>query len=158
PDAQASGAQTAPVEGTRAASSAEYVFAEIKRHRRGVAVALVLLLLASAAIVAYHFTDRTDSIAVLPFANVGGDPNTEYLSDGIPEALINSLTQLQRLRVVARSTAFRYKGREADPQSVGRELNVRTVLTGRIRQVGDTLNVQVDLVDVQTGAQLWGEA
>ena len=157
PDAQASAAQTAPVEGARTASSAEYVFAGIRRHKRGVAVALVLLLLASAAVVAYRFTNRTDSIAVLPFANVGGDPNTEYLSDGIPEALINSLTELQRLRVVARSTAFRYKGREADPQQVGRELNVRTVLTGRVRQVGDTLNVQVDLVDAQTGAQLWGE-
>src|SRR5205807_4745768 len=86
-DARASAAQTAPVEGARTASSAEYVFAEIKRHRRGVAIALVLLLLAAAAVVAYHFTDRTDSIAVLPFAKVGGEPNTEYLSDGIPEAL-----------------------------------------------------------------------
>lgn len=85
------------------------------------------------------------------------DPNLEYLSDGISESLINSLTELQQLRVIARSTAFRYKGRDADPQAVGRDLNVRAVLTGRVREVGDRLNIQVDLVDAETGAQLWGQ-
>jgi len=98
-----------------------------------------------------------DSVAVLPFANTNGDPNTEYLSDGIAETLINSLSQIQQLRVVARSTAFRYKGKEIDPQALGRDLNARAVLTGRVRQFGDTLNIQVDLVDAITGAQLWGE-
>jgi len=97
------------------------------------------------------------SIAVLPFENVTGDPDTEYLSDGISEALINSLTELQQLKVIARSTAFRYKGKQVDPQAVGRELKVRTVLMGVVRQLGDRLNVQVDLVDAMTGAQLWGE-
>ena len=81
----------------------------------------------------------------------------EYLSEGISEALINSLTELQQLKVVARSTAFRYKGKDADPQAVGRELNVRAVLTGRVRQMGDRLDIQVDLVDATTGAQIWGE-
>ena len=71
-----------------------------------------------------------DSLAVLPFANAGDDLNIEYLSDGLPEALINSLTELQQLKVIARSTAFRYKGKEVDPQAVGRELNVRAVLMG----------------------------
>ena len=97
------------------------------------------------------------SIAVLPFENVTGDPDTEYLSDGISEALINSLSELQQLKVIARSTAFRYKGKQVDPQAVGRELKVRTVLMGVVRQLGDRLNVQVDLVDATTGAQLWGE-
>jgi TolB-like protein/Flp pilus assembly protein TadD len=97
------------------------------------------------------------SIAVLPFENAIHDADTEYLSDGISEALINSLTELQQLKVVARSTAFRYKGKQIDPQSVGRELNVRTVLMGVVRQVGDRLNVQVDLVDATTGAELWGQ-
>ena len=97
-----------------------------------------------------------NSIAVLPLVNASNDSNTDYLSDGISEALINSLTELQQLRVVARSTAFRYKGRDVDPQQVGRELNVQTVLMGRVRQLGDTLNIQVDLVDATTGAQLWG--
>jgi TolB-like protein/Flp pilus assembly protein TadD len=82
----------------------------------------------------------------------------EYLSDGIAEALINSLTEVQQLRVIARSTAFRYKGTDIDPRTVGRDLNVRAVLMGRVRQMGDALNVQVDLVDASTGAQLWGVA
>jgi len=97
------------------------------------------------------------SIAVLPFENASGNPDTEYLSDGISEALINSLTELQQLKVIARSTAFRYKGKQIDPQAVGRELAVRTVLMGLVRQVGENLNVQVDLVDASTGAQLWGQ-
>ena len=101
-------------------------------------------------------TASKNSIAVLPLVNTGNDPNTEYLSEGISEALINSLTELQQLRVVARSTAFRYKGKDVDPQTVGRELNVQTVLMGRVRQLGDKLNIQVDLVDATTGAQLWG--
>src|SRR5436190_300068 len=97
------------------------------------------------------------SIAVLPFENASGNAETEYLSDGISEALINSLTELQQLKVIARSTAFRYKGKGIDPQAVGGELKVRAVLMGVVRQVGDRLNVQVDLVDATTGAQLWGE-
>ena len=97
------------------------------------------------------------SIAVLPFENVTRDPDTEYLSDGISEALINSLAELQQLKVIARSTAFRYKGQQVDPQAVGRELKVRTVLMGVVRQLGDRLNVQVDLVDAMTGDQLWGQ-
>jgi TolB-like protein/Tfp pilus assembly protein PilF len=97
-----------------------------------------------------------NSIAVLPFENVSNDPNAEYLSEGISEALINSLAELQQLRVIARSTAFRYKGKDVDPRQVGRDLQVATVLTGRVRQLQDALNVQVDLVDTTTGAQLWG--
>ncbi len=97
------------------------------------------------------------SIAVLPFDNATRNADTEYLSDGISEAMINSLTELQQLKVIARSTAFRYKGKQIDPQSVGRDLNVRTVLMGVVRQVGDRLNVQVDLVDAMTGSQLWGQ-
>ncbi len=97
------------------------------------------------------------SIAVLPFENATRNADTEYLSDGISEALINSLAELQQLKIIARSTAFRYKGKQVDPQAVGRELKVRTVLMGVVRQLGDRLNVQVDLVDAMTGTQLWGE-
>jgi len=97
------------------------------------------------------------SIVVLPFDNATRNADTEYLSDGISEALINSLTELQQLKVIARSTAFRYKGKQIDPQGVGRELNVGTVLMGVVRQSGDRLNVQVDLVDATTGSQLWGQ-
>jgi len=98
-----------------------------------------------------------DSIAVMPFENLNANADTDYLSDGISEALINSLTQLQQLKVVARSTAFRYKGKEIDPKAVGRELGVGSVLMGRVRQVGDSLEVQVDLVDTNSGTQLWGQ-
>ncbi len=99
---------------------------------------------------------RIESLAVLPFVNVGTDPNTEYLSDGITENLINSLSQIPKLRVVPRSRVFRYKGRETDTQKIGRELNVRAVLTGRVVQRGDSLNIQTELVDVASDSQLWG--
>jgi TolB-like protein/Tfp pilus assembly protein PilF len=96
------------------------------------------------------------SIAVLPFENASNEPNTEYLSEGISEALINSLSELQQLRVIARPTAFRYKPKDVDPRQVGRELGVAAVLTGKVRQMQDALKVQVDLVDAVTGAQIWG--
>ena len=180
--APASAAHTATLESARETSSAEYIVSEIKRHKRGVAAILTAIIILSAAIAyggaailaaiillllagsSYYFYSARgssraaiDSIAVLPLVNASNDPNTEYLSDGISEALINSLTELRQLRVIARSTAFRYRGKEVDPQVVGRELNVRAVLMGRVRQIGETLNVQVDLVDASTGAQLWGE-
>jgi serine/threonine protein kinase len=129
---------------------------EIKRHRRGLVAAVAAIFLSIAGIVYLSFprSNGIDSIAVLPFANVSNDPNTEYLADGISESLINSLTSLPELKVTARATAFHYKGRHGEPQVVGRELNVRAVLTGRVRQLGDTLDIQVDLVDATTGAQL----
>jgi len=104
-----------------------------------------------------HSQGELDAIAVLPFENAGGDPDSEYLSDGIAESLINSLSQLGKLRVLARGTVFRYKGRTGDPQQLGRELNVRAVLTGRVMQRGDTLVISAELMDVQNGWQLWGE-
>jgi serine/threonine protein kinase/Tfp pilus assembly protein PilF len=97
-----------------------------------------------------------DSLAVLPFRNANGDPEHEYLSDGITGSLINILATLPKLRVMAQSTVFRYKGAEIDPQAIGRELNVRTVLTGRIMQSGGSLRIGAELVDVGTGSQLWG--
>ncbi|MGH3119350.1 MAG: TPR end-of-group domain-containing protein [Gaiellales bacterium] len=98
-----------------------------------------------------------DSLAVLPFANASGDPETDYLSDGITESLINRLSQIPRLRVVPRSTTFRYKGRDIDPNKAGRQLKVRALLTGKVLHRGDTLSVQAELVDVTQNAQLWGE-
>ncbi|HXG91572.1 MAG TPA: protein kinase [Blastocatellia bacterium] len=98
-----------------------------------------------------------DSIAVLPFLNASGDADTEYLSDGVTESIINNLSRLPRLRVMARSTVFRYKGREIDPLKVGRELNVRALLTGRVLQRGDLLIIKAEMVDTSDGAQVWGE-
>jgi serine/threonine protein kinase/tetratricopeptide (TPR) repeat protein len=98
-----------------------------------------------------------DSLAILPLANASADPNMEYLSDGITESIINSLSQLPKLRVVPRSTVFRYKGREIDPQQIGRELGVRALLTGRMLQLGDALVIRAELIDVAQESQLWGE-
>jgi eukaryotic-like serine/threonine-protein kinase len=97
-----------------------------------------------------------DSLAVLSFENTSRDPEHEYLSDGIAGSLINILATVPKLRVMAQSTVFRYKGRGIDPQAVGRELNVRAVLTGRIMQSGGSLRIGTELVDVATGSQLWG--
>lgn len=97
-----------------------------------------------------------DSIAVLPFENTSRETEHEYLSDGIAASLINTLATVPKLRVMAQSTVFRYKGRAIDPQVVGHELNVRAVLTGRIIQSGESLRIGVELVDVPTGSQLWG--
>ncbi len=98
-----------------------------------------------------------DSLAVLPLVNAGRDAEMEYLSDGITESIINSLSQLPQLKVMARSTVFRYKGREIDPQVIGRELGVRAVLTGRVIQLNENLIIRMELVDVADGWQLWGE-
>ena len=98
-----------------------------------------------------------NSIAVLPFANASRDADTDYFCDGITESIINSLAQLSQLKVTPRSTVFRYKGKDADAQTIGRELNVRVVLTGRVMQRGETLIVSTELVDVAEGSQLWGE-
>ena len=97
-----------------------------------------------------------DSIAVLPFQNSSGDPEHEYLSDGITGSLINNLATLPKLRVMAQSTVSRFKARDIDAQAVGRELNVRSVLAGRIMQSGGALRIGTELVDVATGSQLWG--
>jgi eukaryotic-like serine/threonine-protein kinase len=97
-----------------------------------------------------------DSLAVLPFQNTSGDPEHDYLSDGITSSLINILATLPKLRVMAQSTVFRYKGREIDAQAIGRQLNVRAVLTGKIMQSGGSLRIGTELVDVATGSQLWG--
>ena len=101
--------------------------------------------------------DAIDSVAVLPFENVGGDPDREYLSDGVAEALLNELSRLPDLKVIARSTSFRFRGKEVDPRQVGRDLKVGAVLTGRVSQRGDTLVIGAELVDVAQGTQLWGE-
>jgi len=98
-----------------------------------------------------------DSLAILPLINASGDPDAEYLSDGITESIINNLSQIPKLRVMARSTVFRYKGRDIEPQRIGHELGVRAALTGRVLQRGDTLVVKTELVDTEDGSHLWGE-
>jgi serine/threonine-protein kinase len=100
--------------------------------------------------------ETNNSLAVLPLANAG-DEQTEYLSDGITESVINSLAQISGLSVASRNAVFRYKGQEPTAQAVGRQLNVRTVLTGRVRQFGKKLIIAVELTDVDSDTQIWGE-
>jgi serine/threonine protein kinase/Tfp pilus assembly protein PilF len=100
---------------------------------------------------------RIESIAVLPFRNASGDPSVDYLSDGITENIINSLSRLQKLRVIPRSTAFHYRGKEDEAQKIGSELQVRVVLTGRVILQGYDLNIQTELIDIDRQSQLWGE-
>lgn len=97
-----------------------------------------------------------DSMAVLPFVNVNADPRREYLSDGIAESLITSLAQLPNLRVTSRNSAFRYKGRETDAQTVGRELKVQAVLMGRVAETDDLLSISVELVETSDDQHIWG--
>ena len=100
---------------------------------------------------------NVDSVAVLPFANDSGDPDHEYLSDGISETLINSLSQLSGVKVIARSSSFEYKGKAVDPQEVARALGVNAIVTGRVSQRGDDLVIGVELVDTADRTQMWGE-
>jgi len=150
--------------------SASGIVADLKRLKRDMETPRTPARPVAAPTVAPHRSERSskfekssskqstaiDSLVVLPLENASGDPNTEYLSDGIAETLINSLAQLHKLRVVPRSAAFRYRGPHLDPMDVGRELGVRAVLAGRLVQRGQDLIVSVELVDVDRQAQLWG--
>ena len=152
-------ARTAEIETTRSASSKDYLIGGVRRHKFQFA-ALVFLLITLAGVGIYLVRGpgkAIDSLAVLPFANVSGDPNTEYLSDGITESLINTLSQLPNLTVMSRNSVFRYKGQEADAQVAGRDLKVQAVLTGRMVQRGDSLSISAELVDVRNNSHLWGE-
>src|SRR6266568_965795 len=97
------------------------------------------------------------SIAVMSFVNQSGNADLEYLSDGMTDTLISSLSQLPNLNVKARSSVFRYKGKETSPQTIGKDLNVQAVLNGRIAQRGDQLTLTLELVDVQTENVIWSE-
>lgn len=145
----------------RTTSSAEYILSEIRRHKRGAAAVLAVVFVVAAGLVYFLYfgaSNKTiDSIAVLPLINVSNDPNVEYLSDGIAESIINGLSQFPNLKVMSRGSVFRYKGREVDTQTVGKELGVRAVLTGRVIQRGDGLSVNVELVDTRDNSQIWGQ-
>jgi eukaryotic-like serine/threonine-protein kinase len=134
-----------------------------ERPRRAISkrtiIISVLSLAAVASVLFYFFSGRQQaitSLAVLPFENIGASADQEYLSDGVTESIINNLTKISSLRVVPRSTVFRFKGKEMDIQDIGTKLNVGAVLSGRITHRGDVLEVQVDLVDIKRESQLWG--
>jgi eukaryotic-like serine/threonine-protein kinase len=121
------------------------------------ALAAVVLIVAGALYWRNANAAPINSIAVLPFTNATRDANTEYITDGITEGIINSLSAAPGLKVIARTTAFTFKDKDIDPQAVGRQLGVQAVLIGKISQRGDSIFIQTDLVNVADRAQLWGE-
>ncbi|HYY99487.1 MAG TPA: protein kinase, partial [Pyrinomonadaceae bacterium] len=141
---------------------AGHILSGVGRRKVVAFAALAILALASAAAFAYFFRPASrspmfTSVAVLPFVNANGDPEIEYLSDGISESLINSLSQLPQLKVIARSSSFRYKGKDVDPQEVAKAFGVEATLTGRVKQHGDNLVISIELMDARDRTQIWGE-
>jgi serine/threonine-protein kinase len=139
--------------------SAEYRVGQLERRSALLLLALLLAITAAAYFASMrHSADNIiDSIAVLPFSNASKNPDTEYLSDGISEGLINRLSRLPGVKVIARTSSFRYKGKEVDPQEVARALGVKAILTGRVTQLGENLLISVELVDARDKTQIWGE-
>jgi eukaryotic-like serine/threonine-protein kinase len=142
-------------------SSAEYIVTEIKQHK-SFAIGLSVIVLAITAVGLWFFrssstASQINSIAVMPFANASGNSELDYLSDGITESLINSLSQIPKLSVKARSSVFTYKGKEVPPQQVAKDLSVEAILNGRVLQRGDQVLMSMELVDARTGNQLWGD-
>ncbi len=155
--------ETSVVTDVHPTSRAQYLANKIKRHKLGVAAALVVLIgLVTIGALAYRryfaAADQTgiDSLAVLPFVNDTGDPEMEYVSDGLSESLINNLSQLPGLKVIARSSAFRYKGKDANSEEVARALGVKSILTGRVLRHGENLQISVELMDARDKTHMWG--
>ena len=160
--AAAVAASTAEASAAPTVSSAKSLVGASRHKRRAVLVLGTLAIASALAALAYYSYFRSDanaitSVAVLPFTNESGDPNMEYLSDGLSESLINNLSQLPALKVIARGSAFKYKGKEVDPQEVAQALGVQAIVTGRVMQRGDQLQVSAELVDVRDKTQMWGE-
>lgn len=140
-------------------SSVQSIVRLVKPHWLTAMVVLAVLLVTIVGIAYFTGSSKKsiNSLAILPFVNATSDPNTEHLSEGITESLINNLSQIPRLRVMARTTVFSFNGQNLDSQKVGSDLGVDAVVTGRVTQLADTLVIQVELVDVSSGAQIWGE-
>lgn len=153
-----------PSSGITAASDSQIVVNLLARHKKAflAAAAVAVLALAAVGFGGYRAlngrsSSSIDSLAVLPFTNVTADPNTEYLSDGLTESLISSLSQLPNLTVRPRSSVFRYKSKDVDPQTAANELKVAAIVTGRVTQHNDALLVSAELTDVRTNRNLWSE-
>jgi serine/threonine protein kinase/tetratricopeptide (TPR) repeat protein len=140
-------------------SSAEYLVSGIKQHKLAALIAVLVLIGAAIGLLLFlrarPTKDAIESIAVMPFVNESGNADVEYLSDGMTETLISSLTQLPNLQVKPRSSVFRYKGKETDPKTIGKELNVQAILNGRVVQRGSDITLYIELIDAQKDTVLW---
>ena len=162
PSSSTSSGQSALASAPSAAPSTTAYFASrFRQHKLFATITGVVLVVAIVGLSLYlHARDtefRIDSIAILPFINQNNDPNTEYLSDGVPESIINSLSQLPNLKVMSRNSVFHYKGKDVDAQAVARELKVQAVLTGRVSQRGEDISINVELINAQENSQIWGQ-
>ena len=151
---------TAPTTVLPAATTSSTTGELTKPKRRGVVFSLIAVVVLGIAIGGYFYFSRKttpaiQSIAVMPFVNASGNADLDYLSDGMTETLIKSLSQLPNLNVKARSTVFRYKGKETDAKTIGRELGVPAILNGRMTQHGEQLTLNLELIDTQTENVVW---
>jgi serine/threonine-protein kinase len=141
---------------------ANRILGKARSHKWAILASALALILLAVAISRLLSTEHLDSLAILPFSYSSSDPqlmanpDREYLSDGLTESIINNLSQLADLKVIARSSVFRYKGSNLDVQAIGRKLSVRAVLVGEIKQEGDELTITVELMDVQGNRSIWG--
>ncbi len=141
----------------------ESILSKAQRNKWALLASALALILLAVAISRWLSTEYLDSLAILPFSYVSSDPqlmanpDREYLSDGLTESIINNLSQLDSLKVIARSSVFSYKGKDLDVQTIGRELNVRAVLKGQIIQQGDELTIKAELIDVKDNRSIWGD-
>ena len=143
--------ETVPGRGYRFVADVKVVSPEQTIPQESVNVA------SSSAVEAETRETPIDSLAVLPLRNISKDPNSEYLSEGITESIINTLSRISKLRVLAPSTVFRFKGKDVDPQEIGQLLKVRAVMLGRVMQLGEKLVIRSELVNVADGSLIWGE-
>lgn len=160
PSLSASAENIPPYTAERGVSSAEYIIREVKRHSLAWLAAAVLFVVGLGGFLTFSYLSQTNqigSIAVMPFVNEGGDADVDYLSDGMTETLIRSLSQLPNLAVKSRSTVFYYKGKEISPKKIGEELGVQAILLGRVGGRGDDLKLSLELVNAQTQDVIWAE-
>ena len=142
---------------------ADSIFSKARGNKWPIVASALALVLLVVGLTQWLSRENSDSLAILPFTYTSSDaqlmanPDREYLSDGMTESIINNLSQLSNLKVIARSSVFRYKGKDLDVQAIGRELNVRTVLVGQIKQEGDEVRIAVELMDVQGNRSIWGD-
>ena len=153
-------AATSTASTSQPVSSAEFIATGIRRHKVSLGIAVLAILLALGGLGFYlrrSSSGAISSIAVMPFVNEKGDADLEYLADGITETVISRLSQIPNLNVKARSFVYRYKGKEIDPQTVGKELNVQAILSGRVVPRGSDFTVYLELVDTKTGNLIWAD-
>ena len=148
----------AAVQTIREGPRANRIIRAIKNHKGAIVIAAAIVAVIATAYLYFARSEkRINSLAVMPLVNAASDPNMDYLSDGLTESLINSLSQINNVKVISFSSVMRYKGQQIDPQVVGRELGVRALLMGRIVLHGDSLSISTELVDTEDKSHLWGE-